>query len=613
MSAREYPMNPQRVLERVVGKGPFVFLETSRVIESEDKSLLFTEPVEIIRAYDYKGLDSAFYRMERALENGLWLSGYLSYELGYLLEARLYRLLGRMKPDGPLLWLGVFKRPLVFRHSEDVRPVAHAFSFLGHSQHIRDFHLDTSKQRYLWCIEKIKRYIQSGDTYQVNYTVRGRFSFTGDPIQLYLALRAKQAVSYGAFINDGTRFVLSLSPELFFHKKDRLIWSRPMKGTFKRGRTTEEDNGFAAFLSKDEKNRAENVMIVDLLRNDMGRICKLGSVRCPALFTVERYQTLFQMTSTIEGQLLEQARWQEILRALFPCGSVTGAPKIRTMEIIAELESSPRDIYTGSIGFISPDGEACFNVAIRTVILKEAQGELGIGSGVTMDSDPEAEYEESILKADFLTRSALEFELIETMRWSPDEGFYLLERHLERLIDSAHYFGFYVDRAKVLDCLNREASTFASRPMRVRLVLSRDGEVKTGSQPLEKVAQPVFFDIADGVKIDPEDPFLYHKTTNRSLFDIQWQDAHSRGLFDRIFLNKEGQLTQGCITNIFIQTGKGLLTPPLYAGLLPGTLRQELISTGKAKEVPLWPKDLLSARAIYLGNSVRGLLKARYK
>ncbi|NIA08409.1 MAG: aminodeoxychorismate synthase component I [Nitrospiraceae bacterium] len=398
---RPYPLNAAPILKGLADSDCFVFLETSRVLGEENTSYLFLDPIYVLTAYGPEDLDSLYRSMEVALSRGYYLAGWWSYEWGYALQPRLRHLLKRSK--SPLVWLGVFEAPQkTWVHRSD-GPSYPAKSIKNIKRDLGPLKLEVEKDQYLKAIGYIKDYIARGHTYQVNYTLRGRFRYTGSPSDLYLALRARQAVSYGAVIRTGTRWILSLSPELFFRQQGRKIWSKPMKGTMRRGKSAEEDIELASFLARDPKNRAENIMIVDLLRNDIGRLSLPGSVRVPELLTVERYETLFQMISRVEGKLRPDISWQEVFEALFPCGSVTGAPKIRTMEIISELEVSPRGVYTGAIGFIAPQKRAVMNVAIRTISLDGEAGEIGIGGGITTGSDPESEYEECILKAKFLT------------------------------------------------------------------------------------------------------------------------------------------------------------------------------------------------------------------
>jgi para-aminobenzoate synthetase/4-amino-4-deoxychorismate lyase len=610
-----YPIDAAHILRGLEGDDCFVFLETARVTETERASYLFRRPRRILTANHPKDVKPLHRSMEEALQSGCYLAGWWTYEWGYALEPKLHRLLETRRPEGPLVWLGVFDRPSIWHHRIDAPSVA-----LGSLPDIREvlgpLELDTDEDRYLRAIERIKDYIARGETYQVNYTIRGKFRYTGDPVDLYLALRARQAVSYAALLRCGSRWICSLSPELFLRLERGKIVSRPMKGTLRRGRTVEEDLKLARFLSGDPKNRAENVMIVDLLRNDIGRISVNGTVKVPELFTVERYETLFQMTSTVEGDIAPGTTWEDMFRAAFPCGSVTGAPKIHTMEIISELEGSPRGIYTGSVGFIAPDGRAVLNVAIRTVDLNGEAAELGIGGGVTADSIPGSEYEECRLKARFLARPLEEFSLVETIRWDPEAGagFSLLDRHMRRISQSAHYFSFSLDlevlRAE-LARLSKELAR-AKLPQRVRLLVHRDGSFDLTSSPLAPREGEVEAGLSP-VQTNSGDIFLYHKTTYRPTYTKEYQRAVSAGLFDCVFVNERGELTEGAISNIFLDLGEGLVTPPVSCGLLDGTLRQELLCRGEASERTLYPRDLENAEAFYLGNSVRGLVKARYR
>ncbi len=397
---------PADIFSIIQAGSPFVLLDTARPLGDEQNSYLFHDPVDILTAFGPDDVSCLYSKVEHALDQGLYVAGWWSYEWGYALIPRLNHLLHVHCPEGPLVWLGVFERPVVWKascglsmgHTVDSGvmpgPLAGVFS--------DGPRLDTGRSEFMESVRAVQDYIRQGDTYQVNYTVRSRFSFAGDPFELYLRLRSVQAVSYGAVIRTDDRWVLSLSPELFFHREHERIWSKPMKGTVARGKTPEQDRALRGFLENDLKNRAENVMIVDLLRNDLGMIAQTGSVRVPQLFHVEAYETLFQMISRIEARLREDVGWIDIFQALFPCGSITGAPKLRTMEIISELETSPRGIYTGSIGFMSPDNHAVFNVTIRTLELFGNRGVMGIGSGITIGSDPAAEYEETRLKARFL-------------------------------------------------------------------------------------------------------------------------------------------------------------------------------------------------------------------
>lgn len=627
-----YPLDAPSILADLEKEERFVFLETSRVMGEEDRSYLFRQPVAVLTASGPEDAPAFYRAVEKALAQGYYLAGWWAYEWGYALEPRLHGLLAKRRPSGPLVWLGVFQRPQVWTHSPSDPPAPFGPK-PDVGVHLGPLELSVDRSGYLGAVASLKAYIAAGHTYQVNYTIKGRFCYTGRPKELYLALRAQQAVSYGAVVRDGDHWVLSLSPELFFRREGDRLWSMPMKGTMRRGRTTTEDAELARFLAQDPKNRAENVMIVDLLRNDVGRISRIGTIRVPSLFTVERYETLFQMTSRIEGHLVPRTDWASVFAALFPCGSVTGAPKIRTMEIIAEVEACARGVYTGSVGFLAPNGRAVLNVAIRTVVLHGNVAELGIGSGITIDSDAQAEYEECGLKATFLTRSRPDFSLVETLRWEPGDrqsgvmceewpivneghiemGYFLLERHLARLADSAHYFGFPCDLHAVRRTLGQVAGRFGSdgSARLVRLLLDRGGKVSCESFPVAPRFHqgPVKIGRSQS-RVDSQDPFLFHKTTHRPLYKREHERAAALGLFDCLFVNERGELTEGAISNVFVRMDRELWTPPVACGLLNGTLRQELMAQGQVKERVLVPEELSRAEAVYVGNSVRGLVRA---
>jgi para-aminobenzoate synthetase / 4-amino-4-deoxychorismate lyase len=408
--------------------------------------------------------------------------------------------------------------------------------------------------------------------------------------------------------------VLSLSPELFFRREGKHLSTRPMKGTAPRGRTPREDARLKTWLAVDEKQRAENLMIVDLLRNDLGRVAKIGSVEVTDLFTVETYRSVHQMTSGITAELRSDMGLEDMLSALFPCGSVTGAPKVRAMEIIGEIEAGPRGVYTGAIGHIAPSGDAQFNVAIRTVVLEGNRGELGIGGGIVADSKAEFEYEECLLKAHFLTKVDAPFDLIETLRFERGHGFHLLERHLARLQSSAAHFGYPFSREAVLAALEAEAARIDAPVALVRLLLAEDGIITVTSTPIElPTRDTVWRFVISDQRLDEKDPLFYHKTTRRQFFDREMERQKAlTGCDEVVFLNNKGELTEGTRTNLFVELDGRLFTPALACGLLPGTLREELLDLPRAaaSEAVLTRQDLLEADRIYLGNSVRGLIRA---
>ncbi|MFA6465040.1 MAG: aminodeoxychorismate synthase component I [Desulfurivibrionaceae bacterium] len=616
-----------RIMAMAATEEECVFLETSRVTPEESRSYFFHRPVAHLACYAHDDPSRFFEQAEEFLAKGLYLAGWLGYEFGYLLEPSLAR---RIQPDPqkPLARLGVFRAPLIFDHNTG--------AFLGApwpelpqpqpsaEYRIANLHPNRTQTDYIAALAKIKEYIESGDTYQVNFTLKLLFDFAGSPEALYQALRRNQSVSFGAYLRAGAQRILSFSPELFFKKSGEQCLVRPMKGTIQRGPYPAEDARLMRFLQNDEKNRSENVMIVDLLRNDLGRICTPGTVTTRSLFDIETYETLHQMTSTITGHLPEETRIKPLFQALFPCGSVTGAPKIRTMEIIHELESGPRGVYTGAIGFIAPTGEATFNVPIRTIELNGKAGEMGIGSGIIHDSDPEQEWRECLLKGRFLSNPAPPFSLIETMLWQPGSGYWLLSEHLERLAASAAYFRYPASMPEIVTRLDRLAMDFGASCMRVRLALAKSGEMEFSASPCPAPAA-ITWPIPQAAQAElprvtfsaqatgPGSPWLYHKTTLRAMYDTERQQALAAGFYEVLFTNTRGEVTEGSITSLFIKQRNTLLTPAMECGLLPGVFRRHLLEhiSLPVREAILTRRDIEQAEALFVGNSVRGLIQVR--
>ncbi len=580
-----------------------IFLETSKQDRENQQTLLFQKPHNIIKANSISEVLKAFEQMEMAHRSGKWLAGYISYEAGFAFEKKLQQL--PVSTSLPLLWFGEYDAPVL-------NPSVEFTNRHGQAQQVR---FSFSKEEYAKALAKIWAYIQAGDVYQVNLTGKLMFDFQGDAVELYESLRAKQSVPYAAFLNLGKQFVLSFSPELFFRINNGIIQSKPMKGTAPRGRTIAEDETIATWLKADEKNRAENLMIVDLIRNDFGRICKTGTITVPSLFDVERFQTLFQMTSTVCGALKDTITFKEIFEAIFPCGSITGAPKIRAMEIIAELEAEPRGPYTGAIGFISPQKQACFSVAIRTVVAetqdeKSLIGEMGIGSGITIDSQLQTEYEECLLKANFLTNAVEDFALIESIKF---HGQYcLLEKHLARLKQSATYFDFKFEEDVLRASLANYAQALAKNmPYKVRLTLDKFGKVQLSHEPIVLTHDIGKIAIAE-VRTNSNDKFFYHKTTRRQIYDKASQLAKQLGLADFIFLNERGEVSEGAISNIFVEKAGRLYTPPISAGILAGVYRAHVLEThSHASERVLEVQDLRDAERIWICNAVRGMREVK--
>ncbi|MCF8057046.1 MAG: aminodeoxychorismate synthase component I [Desulfocapsa sp.] len=612
----------------------YVFLDTARSDAENRKSLLFLQPKE--RLTCLPGDDPAVFaaKLEDALIRGYYLAGWISYEFGYLLEGKFASSLQYpADTKQSLASFGVYSDPLVFDHEtgdnslpgKQVPPTFSGF-------YIQNLRPSQEKESYLAAIGRIKEYIAAGDTYQVNYTLKLLFDFAGLAEGLYRDLRRNQSVAYGALMRSGREHILSLSPELFFRVETDSITVRPMKGTMKRGRYLEEDQKFCRELNADPKNRSENVMIVDLLRNDLGRLIhQFGEeqVITKSLFDVERYESVLQMTSTVfartGGGIFSKVPLKDFFRALFPCGSVTGAPKIRTMEIIRELEESPRGIYTGAIGYISPAGTATFNVPIRTIRLADGKGEMGIGSGIIHDSNPEEEWGECLLKSHFLTSHLSEFLLIETLLWEPEKGYWLLGEHLQRLEESATYFSYSFDRQEVLDTLEQLEEKFSGVCMRVRLTLAKDGCLETSFQvcnaPSLRTLPSTPLEEEEGLpgiilsekQVDSSSPWYFHKTTQRNLFQKEFAAAREQGLFDVCFVNERQELTEGSISNLILFLDGKYYTPPVSSGLLNGTLRRKLLADNPSHlfEKKLSPEDLVRADGLFCCNAVRGLVQVR--
>jgi para-aminobenzoate synthetase/4-amino-4-deoxychorismate lyase len=601
---------PNQVAALAAATPHSVLLQTSRFDQENQRSYLFLNPIAIITAYQLDDIPDLFRRIELALAQGRHVAGYMSYECGYHFErfnepALLQQL--------PLAWFGVYSKPFIFDHARG--------SFEGLAPNLANIpalesipnafaanaHLAITEDEYTAKIERIRNYIEAGDTYQVNFTDSVTAHTTLSSEQAFVALAASQPVSYSALLNVAGHHVLSHSPELFFRISNGRITTRPMKGTMPRGLDLNEDEQQSARLKADEKNRAEHIMIVDLLRNDLGRICNSGSVRADDLFSVERYATLLQMTSTISGTLSPGLTYYDVFRAIFPSGSITGAPKIRTMEIIRELERGPRGVYTGCIGHIAPDGSAAFNVAIRTLVLKDGFAQMGVGGGIVADSIAADEYRECLLKASFLTRARHDFQLIETMLFSGG-AIPLLDLHLDRLEASARYFDFSFDRSAVRARI--EEATLAlpsSGRYMIRLLLISSGSVTITTNELPPDNPTISVRIAEE-RVRANNLFVRHKTTHRELYNREFAAAKAAGYDDILFLNERGELTEGAISNIFIERDGKLLTPPLSSGVLPGIYRRHILETNpNAEERILTLDDLESADAIYLCNSVRGM------
>ncbi|NOZ67244.1 MAG: aminodeoxychorismate synthase component I [Alphaproteobacteria bacterium] len=587
-----------------------VFLDNNRSEQRGVSSYSFQNPAHMVVARKSGEIAAAFDQIRDFLAAGYYAAGWISYETGLFMEGRLATL-GQDTNAVPFLCFGIYDKcqKMTSAESEDHWAEKSAAGYA-----IENMRLNITRADYEAAFDKIQAYLTAGDVYQVNFTLKALFDFSGNPEACFAALRKAQRVEYGAMILSDNLSVLSLSPELFFRKDGQNIITKPMKGTCGRGRTLAEDAIKADTMQKDDKSRAENLMIVDLLRNDLAKISEPASVKLKSLYDVEKYSTLFQMTSTIEARVPDGADMVDLIKALFPCGSVTGAPKIRAMEIISELEKSPRGIYTGAIGYMGPDGDCCFSVPIRTLTIdKDGRGEMGIGSAIVADSDVQSEYDECLLKADFAVRPFRDFHLIESLRWDK-KGYHLLDRHMQRLCASAEYFDFACDQEAILNDLSDHAQFLGPEDVwKVRLLLSLSGQISITSTPIEENGAGKVITLSRKV-MDSRNVMLYHKTTDRTLYDQELKHhRHEYGSYDVIFTNEKDEITEGAFNTIFVKRGDNLYTPPVECGLLDGILRQSLLAgDAKIQEKCLTIPDLLQADHIYMGNSVRGLVEVTF-
>lgn len=549
----------------------------------------FEQPLEIMSATTVEEVVPCLMKVMAKIEQGYYAAGYVSYEAAPAFDAALTV---HPSPTMPLLSFGIYERFTTC-------PLEATGPF-----HIQLTDSDTTEAAYAAAIQTIKQKIEEGITYQANYTVRLYGQFEGDAQAFFHQLQQAQQANYTAYLTFGSHKILSASPELFFHLKDGELITKPMKGTSRRGKSAEEDAALAMELFHSEKNRAENVMIVDLLRNDLGKIAVTDTVEVTKLFDVEQYPTVHQMTSTVRAQLQPGATLLDVFRALFPCGSITGAPKVSTMDVIHALEQSPRDVYCGAIGFITPEHEAIFNVPIRTAVIQDNVLTYGVGGGITWDSTVSGEFDEVLAKAQVLTAQQPDFMLLESLLLE-DEHYYLPARHLERLQKSAAYFHFPFDAADVEAQLLAYAHRQVGRH-KVRLLLSKTGTVVIEHAPIQEMASSIHVALADKA-ISSEDVFLYHKTTNRSVYT---EHVIPSGCFDVLLYNERNEITEFTFGNVVYEMNGLRYTPPVTSGLLAGTYRAELLAEGLIQERILRKEELLQVEALYFINSVRKMKRA---
>jgi para-aminobenzoate synthetase/4-amino-4-deoxychorismate lyase len=592
----------------------FTLLEES----GTDGSRLYTGHAGTLRCDDADDWPAVLMDMQAALQRGLYAVPVLTYELGAqllgiparapdapLAQVLLFTSCDRLDADAVQAWLAA--------RTTDTKPAG-----------IAAIRASVDEAEFTSAIDTIRALIAAGDTYQINYTYRLRFDAFGSVFALYQRLRARQPVPYGALIGlpDGGA-VLSFSPELFVRLDGATLTARPMKGTAPASDDVDENTRRAVALAADPKNRAENLMIVDLLRNDLGRIAQTGSVTVPKLFDVQRFGTVLQMTTTVQAQLRPDVSLAALFGALYPCGSITGAPKRRSMEIIGALESAPRGIYTGAIGWFDPAppgqavGDFCLAVPIRTLALQPVvdgvrRGELGVGAGIVHDSEAASEFEECKLKARFLTSLPNAFDIFETLRADREDGYRHLAQHLARLSASADYFGFPCDLDQARALLEQTRMGLATGLRhRVRLSLGAHGAWTVQSAPIAPLHEPVRVVLARDTT-DSNDLFLKHKTTVRSVYDAAWRDAEAQGAFDALFFNERGELTEGGRSNVFVRLDDHWYTPPLSCGVLPGVMRTRLLEApawhAREKVITLGMLDQIED--IVVCNALRGPLRA---
>lgn len=577
-----------------------VLLESQLRSAENRHSYLFTEPLAIISCTDYSHVTRCLEEISHAVQKGMYAAGFIAYEAGLAIVDHQRT----VSMDGfPLIWMGIYDRvavtdnPLLLPDWTD-------------RNHEPEPALNISKSDYISSVEKIHQWIRDGETYQVNFTCRLQFDSPEDPVNTYLRLRRIHPVPYGALLSCGEFTIISQSPELFLRRTGDFLETRPMKGTAPRGNNVGDDKRLSQWLFEDPKNRAENLMIVDLMRNDLGRISRPGTVEVFDSFRVEPYGSLFQMTTGVRCRLMEKVDFPDIIAATFPPGSITGAPKVRTMQLIGELEKDPRKVYTGAIGAFFPGGDFVMNVAIRTIIAhRDGRREMGVGSGIVIDANPEEEYKETLLKSRFLSLPSLQSDcLLETILLTANGDLEFLSEHFDRMERSASVLNFPFSRRQAEHELKEYLGPDPQRPAIVRLLLDRRGDYHVQISALEELTEGNRIRISS-VRIDPADLIRQHKTTDRALYDDELARARSEGCAEILFLNTEGHITEGAFTNIFIFLKDGWVTPSVSCGLLPGIWRKRYLAEVSAREVPLTPLDLGRASRIVIGNSVRGTIE----
>lgn len=568
----------------------FEFMEAN----GEKIPRLFEEPIEIISTWSLDEVVPCMELVEAASKDGYYVAGYVSYEASPAFDSAYYV---RKGATMPLVWFGVYEKSLD----------ASKYVFQDSNFEVRVNGQDTTRGQYETAIETVRHAIEEGITYQTNYTIRIKGDFEGCGKAFFKQLQQNQQADYTAYLHIGTHEILSASPELFFSLKDGQVVTKPMKGTSRRGRFVLEDSLRAEELYTSTKNRAENVMIVDLIRNDLGRIAKTNSVQVEKLFEVEQFPTVHQMTSTVTATLRNEIGIVQLFKALFPCGSITGAPKISTMAVIAEIERSPRDVYCGAIGYLKPGGEAVFNVPIRTAVIHESKLTYGVGGGITWDSSAEGEYDEVLAKAQILMKREHSFQLLESLLVDNGE-IYLLDEHIARLTDSAHYFGWEIEIEAVRNVIMEHANLLEKGQYKLRLLVARSGDLTVESTQISEVTDEITVSLAEK-PIDSNNVFVFHKTTNRVVYN---EHKPADGCYDVLLYNERGEVTEFVNGNVVFEQDGKWFTPPIHCGLLAGTFRASLLANNKVEEKVICKEEINSYDAVYFVNSVRKMKRVRF-
>ncbi|TGK28090.1 aminodeoxychorismate synthase component I [Leptospira gomenensis] len=556
--------------------------------------IIFRNPVDTIDAYKPEELNASLNKIDSYLKKGFHVAGFISYEAGTFFSGMNWK---EYETVLPLLRLAVFENP------EKIRDEG--------KDYLRNFGFYVTRRpeesEYFHNLDEIRKRLFEGEIYQINYTDRIDFDFEGDILSFYKVLSERQPVRFGSWIRTETADILSFSPELFFEKKNGILITKPMKGTYPRGKSPEEDGANRKLLQESEKERAENLMITDLMRNDLGKISKTGSVSVSELFSVETYKTIYQMTSTVRSELSESVGWSDIFRELLPGGSVTGAPKLRAMELIRTLEK-PRGIYTGIIGIIEPNGNAAFSIAIRTLEIRNGKGSIGVGSGITWDSEPLREWSEIFEKAKFLTETRNGFTLFETILYK-NGIFYFHKEHFERISNSAKTFEFPFSEKEWNRTLEELSKKIPKRkPYRVRIDLYPSGEFKTVLSELAPYPKKGNVTISR-LKTDSSSIFRRHKTGLRETYDREGKKSREAGFLDVIFVNEKNEIVEGSIANVFVKIGKEYYTPPIESGVLPGVYRNRLLKRKGFREKKISVSEMKNSESVFLCNSLRGILR----